>query len=393
MISLLDNDLYKLTMMQAVFHQFPNVLVKYEFKCRNKGIDFSNCLEKIRLNIDFVRQTTFNIDEVLYLKSLNLFQQDFLDYLLFNYKNNLNQVKTFIENDELKIEISGSWLNTILLEVPILSAINESYFEPNNNEETLNIGKKLLKEKIVLLKDYNIDLLYRNMEYLGTPKIIEFGTRRRFSFEWQKYVIEQLKNSVPNNLIGTSNLLFAKMFNLKPFGTFAHEWPMAHQALYRVEESQKYAIQNWANEYRGKLGIALSDTLGIKKFLQDFDLYFSKLYDGIRQDSGDPFTIYEKMVNHYNNFGIDPKTKTIVFSDGLTVAGAIELYKITDKMNVLFGIGTHLTNDLGLIPLQIVIKMIECNGQPIAKISEARGKTMCKNQTYLDYLKQVCNID
>ncbi len=384
-ISLLDNDLYKFTMMQAVFEKFPQTHVKYEFKCRNKGIDFSNCLEEIKLGIDLVRQTKFDADEIFYLKSLNLFKQDFLDYL-FNYKNNLNCVDVYIKDGELKIDISGSWLNTILLEVPVLSVVNEIYFEKKSRGIETKIwseGEEKLLNKIDNLLQYN------NKEL----KIAEFGTRRRYSFNWQENVINKLKNRVPENVIGTSNLYFARMFNLKPIGTFAHEWPMAHQALYRVEISQIMALQNWAEEYRGKLGIALSDTLGIKRFLKDFDLYFAKLYDGIRQDSGEPFEIYEKMVKHYESLNIDPKTKTIVFSDGLTVEKAIELHKITNRMNVLFGIGTSITNDLGLTPLQIVIKMVECNGQPVAKISDARGKTMCNDKVYLEYLIKTLGIE
>ena len=391
--SMLETDLYKLTMMQAVFHQFPSVSVKYEFKCRNKGLskpDFRPFMQYLESEIDFVRQLTFTSQELSYLKSLPFFKQDFIDYL-FGYRNNHNNVKVYLNGDgELNIDVTGTWLNTVLLEVPILAAVNEVYFTVGKNLEEINKlrneGANRLSNKISELKKYNI--------LGGRPlKIVEFGTRRRFSGEWQRQVVETLKNEVPQNLIGTSNVLLAKELGLKPVGTHAHEWFMAHQALFRIEDSQKAALQNWANEYRGQLAIALSDTLGINAFLKDFDLYFAKLYDGVRQDSGDPMEIYNKVINHYKNLGIDSKTKTIIFSDGLDISRAIEINRNTPEINSLFGIGTSLTNDMGPEPLQIVMKMVECEGRPVAKISEARGKTMCKNPVYLEYLKQVFGIE
>jgi nicotinate phosphoribosyltransferase len=223
-------------------------------------------------------------------------------------------------------------------------------------------------------------------------KIIEFGTRRRRSHEHQDTVIRLLLENVPNNIVGTSNIFFSKKHNIPCKGTHAHEWFMAHQALVRLQDFQKVALQRWQDEYPGSLGIALADTLGFDAFLKDFNLYFSKLYDGIRQDSGDPIDVYNRMVAHYEKLGIDPLTKTIIFSDGLTIDSAIELKKQTPKMKALFGIGTSLTNDFGDEALQIVMKITECNGSPVAKISEARGKTMCNDDVYLAYLKKVFNI-
>ncbi|NQV00446.1 MAG: nicotinate phosphoribosyltransferase, partial [Parcubacteria group bacterium] len=173
----------------------------------------------------------------------------------------------------------------------------------------------------------------------------------------------------------------------------AHEFLQAAQALVRVQDSQKFAFQQWAEEYRGKLGIALSDVVGMDAFLKDFDLYFCKLYDGARHDSGDPIVWCEKLIRHYENNGIDPKTKTAVFSDGLTFPKALALAKeFEGRIKTSFGIGTNLTNDMGITPLQIVIKMVECNGQPVAKISDSQGKEMCKDKAYLTHLKGVFNI-
>jgi nicotinate phosphoribosyltransferase len=220
-------------------------------------------------------------------------------------------------------------------------------------------------------------------------KIAEFGGRRRHSVEAQHGALEILKRICPENLVGTSNVMMAKEHEITPIGTMAHEWLQAHQALgYPVGDSQKMALENWAKEYRGDLGIALSDVIGLKYFLYDFDMYLAKLFDGTRQDSGDPFQYAEKMIKHYGSMKIDPRTKTIVFSDGLDFKKALELYKrFRDRIGVSFGIGTHITNDFDFKALQIVLKMTKCNGQPVAKLSDTPGKSMCNDEGYKDYVK------
>jgi nicotinate phosphoribosyltransferase len=176
-----------------------------------------------------------------------------------------------------------------------------------------------------------------------------------------------------------------------PLGTMAHEYLQACQALGpRLRDSQTFGFEMWAREYRGDLGIALSDVYGIDAFLRDFDLYFCKLFDGARHDSGDPFDWGERLLQHYEHNRVDPHTKTLIFSDSLNVPLAIRLYqRFKDRTRVAFGIGTNLTNDLGFMPLQIVIKMVRCNGQPVAKLSDAPHKTMCDDPAYLAYLRQV----
>ncbi|MCP4131361.1 MAG: nicotinate phosphoribosyltransferase, partial [bacterium] len=218
--------------------------------------------------------------------------------------------------------------------------------------------------------------------------------RRRRSGEWQQQVIGTLAAEVPGNLTGTSNVYFAKKYNLRPIGTMAHEFLQASQALgVRLVDSQKFAFENWVQEYRGDLGIALSDVVGMDAFLRDFDLYFCKLFDGARHDSGDPYEWCDKLLAHYKKMGIDPKTKTAVFSDGLNFELARDLAKkYNGQIRIAFGIGTNLTNDFGEKALQIVIKMTECNGQPVAKISDSPGKSMCKDESFIKYVKKVFNI-
>ena len=223
--------------------------------------------------------------------------------------------------------------------------------------------------------------------------ITDFGTRRRFYSMWQREVIEILMKECPDNFVGTSNVKFAREFGTTAIGTMAHEWLQGFQALAPLHTFQKSALDVWAREYRGDLGIALTDIIGIDSFLKDFDKYFCKLYDGVRHDSGDPFVWCEKVIEHYEKMGIDPKTKLAIFSDGLTLELARKLYdKFHDRINVSFGIGTHLTNNLGTESMNIVIKMTKCNGQPVAKLSDSPGKGMCENETYLAWLKEVFNI-
>lgn len=383
--SLLDTDLYKFTMGQVIFHRFSSAMAEYTFKCRTEGVDLTPYGEEIRQEIDDLCSLKIKEDEIDYLKNLNLFKDTYLEFL------NLLQLKSSDVHiditDGFNLKITGPWMTTIYFEVPVLAIINEVYFRNIGIEKDKlwKEGSKRLNEKIKLIQKI------KGFDF----KLIDFGTRRRFSKEWHEHLIRTLTESLPSNVfVGTSNVYFAKKFNLPPIGTMAHEFIQAAQALNtRLIDSQKYAFQIWADEYRGKLGIALSDTLGMDAFLKDFDLYFAKLYDGCRHDSGDPFKWCDKLLNHYEKLEIDPRTKTAVFSDGLDIPKAIDLAKTyNDKIKISFGIGTNLTNDLGPEPIQIVIKMTQCNGFPVAKISDSPGKQMCEDKQYLDYLKKIFDI-
>ena len=383
--SLLDTDLYKFTMGQVVLHQFPEAIVEYTFKCRTKGIDLVPYKKEIEQEINHLCTLRLKEDEIKFLKKLGYIKESFLEFLrLLQLKRSEVQIR--IKNG-FELTITGPWMTTIYFEVPILAIINETYFRNQGYDikKLWQEGEKRTKEKINLITKIT------NFEF----KLIEFGTRRRFSRAWQENLIKMLKKGLPtNNLTGTSNIYFAKKFKLKPIGTMAHEFLQAAQSLSsRLVDSQKFALQKWADEYRGQLGIALSDVVGMDAFFRDFDLYFSKLYDGCRHDSGDPYIWCDKLLDHYKKYRIDPLTKTAVFSDGLTVPKAIDIAKkYKNKINVAFGIGTNLTNDLGPKALQIVIKMTKCNGFPVAKISDSQGKQMCKDTEYLNYLKKVFKI-
>jgi nicotinate phosphoribosyltransferase len=200
---------------------------------------------------------------------------------------------------------------------------------------------------------------------------------------------------VPQHFAGTSNVWLAMRHGVTPLGTMAHEYMQACQALGpRLRDAQAFAFDKWAQEYRGDLGIAVSDTYGMDAFLRDFDMYFCKLFDGARHDSGDPFEWGEKLIAHYRGNRVDPRTKTLIFSDQLSFPLAIDIARrFHGRARTSFGIGTNLTNDLGFEPINIVIKMTECNGQPVAKVSDAPGKTISKDPGYLAYLRQVYGLE
>lgn len=385
--SLMDVDLYKATMMQCVYHQFPDTPVEFEFKCRTKGINLFPYEQEIRNQIDSLGNLKFTDNELRYIGGLRYIKKDFIDFLRI-LRIDPSCVKIYKDGDDFGINISGSWLYTMWFETMILAIISEVW-----NKEHYNIDKAALMglEKL----DRNLDLILNQTNLTDKPfRLIEFGTRRRFSKEYHKKVIEMLMNKTPQQLMGTSNIRFAMDFGLRPVGTHAHEFFEAMQGMNcKLIDSQKFALDAWVSEYRGDLGIALTDTIGIDAFLRDFDMYFAKLFDGCRQDSGCPYEFTQKMIAHYRSLGINPAEKAIVYSDSLDIPKAIDLWKTFEgTVKTSFGIGTKLTNDIpGVTPLNIVIKMTKCNGKPVAKVSVPE-KTMCKDTEYLAYIKKVFGV-
>lgn len=380
--SLLDTDLYKFTMQQVVLHHYPSARVAYKFKCRNEGVDLAQHKSAIEAEIDHLCTLSFSDSELGYLASLRYMKSSYVDFLR-GFKLNRDHVQVQARpTGEIDIHVAGPWFHTILFEVPILSIVNEIYYAPQSTPERLRKGRQRLDAKSAEL------LSYQSGPGCEGFKFSDFGTRRRFSRSWQREVVESLAAQHPDKFTGTSNVLLAKELGITPIGTMAHEYLQAFQALGpNLRSFQKAAFETWAQEYRGDLGIALSDIVGVDAFLKDFDLYFCKLFDGVRHDSGDPFAWGEKIIAHYESHRIDPKTKTMVFSDGLDIPLAIRLHRaFSGRGRPAFGIGTNLTNDLGLKALNIVMKMVSCNGQPVAKISDSPGKAMCDDGWYLQNL-------
>ncbi len=384
--SLLDTDLYKFTMMQVVLHHFPAAQVEYRYKCRTPNINLSIYLDEIRAEIHELCQLKFSEDELQYLRSLRFIKSDFVDFLgLFHLPEQCITVSEGELPGEIAISVKGPWLHTILFEIPVLAIVNEVYFRNECREPGWAEGRKRLQSKMQLVLDDPA---------LADFRVAEYGTRRRFSKLWHEEVLTTMKAQMGVHFAGTSNVELAMKHGVTPLGTMAHEYLQACQALGpRLRDSQVYALEVWAKEYRGDLGIALSDVYGMDAFLRDFDMYFCKLFDGARHDSGDPFVWGERMLAHFVANRTDPRPKTLVFSDALTIPRAIELAKhFAGQCKVSFGIGTNLTNDLGHEPLQIVMKMVRCNDQPVAKVSDAPEKTMCDDAAYLAYLRQVFQL-
>ncbi|UYZ82948.1 nicotinate phosphoribosyltransferase [Entomomonas sp. E2T0] len=385
--SLLDTDFYKLSMMQAILHNYPNAEVEWEFRCRDKE-DLTPYIPEIKENIERLADLQLTQDEQNYLSHISFLAPDFIRFLrLFRF--NPRYVTVSGEGGQLSITLKGPWLHIVLFEIPLLAIISEVRNKRRYPQVELKTATDRLYQKLENLTRMATD------DELKDFKLADYGTRRRFSFNTQQAVVGILKTDFPGHFVGTSNVHLAQEFNIKPMGTMAHEWIMAHQQLgFRLIDSQSAALDCWVREYRGLLGIALTDCITMDAFLTDFDLFFAKLFDGLRHDSGDPIVWAEKAIVHYKKLGIDPRTKTLVFSDGLDLPKALSIYRqLRDRINVSFGIGTNLTCDIPTVsPTNMVIKMVSCNGQPVAKISDSPGKTQCRDESFVNYLKHVFKV-
>ncbi len=392
--SLLDTDFNKLTMAQAVLHTYPAVTVKYKFACKNKKIPF---LDEIKSEIDHLCSLRFTEDEITYLSSIPFLKKDFLEYLRL-FQHNRRYLNAYLDKEGgVQIDIEGPWISTILYETPILAIVSEIYSKNECNcdsgnhdpEKAMKAGEEILSDKI----NYLTELMKTGQ--IPRFKFADIGTKYRYSLAWHTKIIETLKAKFrPHIFVGTSNIALAKQFKVKPIGTMTHEWLQGHQQLgTRISDSQKAAFESWAQEYRGELGIALTDVVGFQAFLKDFDLYFAKLFDGCQHDSGDSVSWCVKLIEHYDKLGIDPLSKTAVFTDGIDFEKAVELHQtFRELINVAFGLKTYLTNDMGIEPPDIVIEMVECNGQPVAKICDTENRSLCKDSEFINYLKKVYQI-
>lgn len=385
--SLLDTDLYKFTMWQTMLHRHPQTQAEYRFVCRNQSAyPLTELLDEVNAELDALCALSFTEDELRYLGGLRYIKSDFVDFLrIFRFQRGF--IQAFAEGDQLRIVAKGPQVHVMAFEIFVLYIVNELYFRRlGGADAVLAEARQRLQAKIALVR--------REAADLGGAEpfvLTDFGLRRRYSGAWQEEVVRTLAEALPEHFRGTSNVYLAKKLGLVPIGTMAHEYLQAYQAFgFRLRDFQKAALEGWVQEYRGDLGIALTDVVGMGAFLRDFDLYFAKLFDGLRHDSGDPVAWGEKAIAHYRSLRIDPNTKRLVFSDGLDIPRALALYRhFKGRIQTSYGIGTDLTNDTPYKALNIVMKLISCNGQPVAKLSDAPGKTLCEDQTFLAYLRQV----
>lgn len=385
--SLLETDMYKFSMGQTIFHQFTSYKTTWTFKCRNKDVHFTDeMVEEIKEQVQAFCQLRFTEEELEYLDNITWIKGTYVDFLRLWQPRYEEFTITTDAPCGLAIDAAGTWLNTSMYEIPVLAIVNEVYFRMAYDYDVLlKQFKRRLDEKVRLLEEDT----YRLSDFS------EFGLRRRLSAEAQEMAVKaiaEVELPADSHFIGTSNVYLAKKFNLKPVGTMAHEWIMCtgqgnhkHNPAY----SNWYALDAWVKEYGILNGIALTDTITTDCFLRDFQLTYATLFSGVRHDSGDPYEWGDKMIAHYNSLGINPRTKTLLFSDSLDFERATALYDyFKDKAKVAFGIGTFISNDTDEEALNIVMKTTKCNGMDVAKISDVAGKGMCKNPDYVDYLNR-----
>lgn len=386
--SLLENDLYKFTMWQSLLHSNPGAQAEYRFVCRNTpAFPLAELKAEVDDELDRLCTLYFTQDELDYLSSLRFIKSDFVDFLtLFRFQRRFIEVRAV--GQTLEVIASGPLVHVMSFEIFVLYIVNELYFRRLSRQGVVDVARERLQAKIGELKTALAGIPDAN----DSPFVLfDFGLRRRYSATWHDEVVERLASELPTHFRGTSNVYLAKRLGLTPSGTMAHEYLQAYQAFgFRLRDFQKAALEGWVQEYRGDLGVALTDIVGMDAFLRDFDLYFAKLFDGLRHDSGDPFVWGEKAIAHYHALRIDPASKRLVFSDSLNIPRALELYRhFKGRIQTGFGIGTDLSNDTPHEALNIVMKITACNGQPVAKISDEPGKTLCDDQTFLAYLRQV----
>ena len=381
--SLLDTDLYKFNMNQVMFHKHTDLIGEYDFKCRNEDVKFTKeMLDEINEQIDYLCTLKFTKVELDYLRSIRFIKDDYVEFLRLWHPLR-DYVKTSLSEDgELFINVNGPLFSAMQFEIYLLEIVNEVYFRfTYDYEELLKSAEERLNQKIEDFKNgkYNF-------------KFAEFGCRRRLSRKWQDTVVKRFNDT--GYCVGTSNVYLAMKHNIKPIGTYAHEFVQMYQGISKIPlaYTNYYAMKDWFNEYNGDNGTALTDTLTTDLFLLDFDYLQASTYSGLRHDSGDPFIWGDKILAHYKKLGIDPKNKTLLFSDSLDFDKAEQIYQyFKGKCKVTFGIGTYCSNDTFATPLNIVIKLQYVNGKPVAKLSDVEGKTMCKDEVYLSHLKESVN--
>ena len=378
--SLLDTDLYKFNMDQVIFHKHTDLSGQYYFKCRNKDVTFTpEMAREIGEQVDHLCSLRFTGEELDYLRSIRFLKDDYVEFLRL-YRPIRDYVKLSLSpSGELSIVVDGPLFSAMQFEIYLLEIVNEVYFrETYDYEKLLASARERLDGKIRAMNDGTY-----------TFPFAEFGCRRRLSREWEDEAVRRFVTET-KNCVGTSNVYLAKKYNVTPIGTYAHEFVQMYQGIDSIPLAftNHHALRDWYEEYKGDNGTALTDTVTTDLFLLDFDRSMVNNYTGVRHDSGDPYAWGEKIIAHYRKYGVDPKTKLLLFSDSLDFDRAQKLYDhFKDKTKVSFGIGTFVSNDTCAEALNIVIKLQYVNGRPVAKLSDAPGKAMCRDPEFLTYLK------
>ncbi len=381
-----DTDFYKFTMAQVYDQHLPSTIMEMKFHNRTPGVNLAKYVEPLKEKLKDLCECKISPKTISRFQSSTLFTPSYIDFLStlkLNY-DHISELKA--DGESISIRTKGSARYITWFETHVMSIIQELYFRDVYGDLDLNEGSNRLTEKIKKYKD-----LTNKYQF----KFSEFGTRRRALKIWQEQVLQRLIDMNVSQFAGTSNVHFATKFDIPMIGTFAHEYLMVGQGLKNVNiyNSQFHMLNLWQEVYGGALGIALSDVFGTKAFLNDFNYTLANQYTGVRHDSGDPFTWAESHIEHYKSFGIDPKKKVLLFSDGLNVNKVEKiLERFHGKINLSFGIGTDFTNDLGVPALQLVMKAVKVNNLPVAKISDSPGKGMCEDPYHEEHIRKVFKI-
>lgn len=380
--SLLDIDFYKFTMGQLIFLRHPAVPVKFAFKNRTKSVKIAEGVDmhELREHLDYARTLRFRNSELHYLRGTNEYQERMF------YEDYLESLRTLVlpeylleddGNGGFRLEFEGKWSEVTYWETIALSIVNQLYFS--------SLLKKMSRfERDMVFANGRLRLAEKIRKLREHPEIsfTDFGTRRRFSRQWQQYVVQTMAEELPKQFRGTSNTMMAMLFNLLPMGTCAHEMDQGYSGIYHnsddeIRSSHQRLLDDWWKQYGWGLSIALTDTFGTDFFFRDFTLEQARNWKGLRQDSGDPFKFGEKAIRFYESHGVDPKSKLLIFSDGLDVDTIIRIHdSFRNRINVTFGWGTDLTNDLGFKPLSLVIKVVEANSHGAVKLSDNLAKAI-----------------
>ncbi|MDM1549902.1 nicotinate phosphoribosyltransferase [Empedobacter falsenii] len=366
--SIIDNDFYKFTMQFGVTKLYPDVMARYKFINRGEHQFPEGFADQLQKEINAMASLALTKDEKnFFTTNCPYLSPAYLDFLQ-GYRYDPNEVKITQNGPDVEVHVEGYWYRTILWEVPILCLISEIFYKLTN-------AQRISNEEITKRTSDKVDLYNR----LGVT-VAEFGTRRRHSYEVHDVVMKELTNHKGKSFVGTSNVHFAHKYGVKPIGTHAHEWFMFHGARYGFKIANSISLDRWVKVYYGDLGIALTDTYTSDVFFGQFDKKLSKLFDGVRHDSGDPIEFGEKTIAHYEKMGINPLFKTIIFSDGLNSEKVEMITKaFKGRIGLSFGIGTNLTNDTDLKPMNIVMKLTEISSIDIkwtgvVKLSDEKNK-------------------
>jgi len=366
LLSILDNDFYKFTMQYAVVKLFPKAEARYKFINRGQHKFPEGFGDRASIN-EMAKLKLSRAEKEFFASTCPYIDPTYFDFLQ-GYRYDPDEITIVQEGENLEVYIQGYWYRTILWEVPIMSLICELYYQETGqirqtDEEVLELAK-------IKIEKY---------DKLGIT-IADFGTRRRHSYEVQDLVVGNLKKYGKGTFIGTSNVHLAMKHQTKPIGTHAHEWFMFHAAKFGFKMANLLGLEHWSDVYRGDLGIALADTYTTDIFFDQFDKKLTKLFDGVRHDSGDPIEFADKTIAHYQKHGINPLSKTIIFSDGLDYEKVEHIATYcAGKIGTSFGVGTNFTNDVGLKTMNIVIKMTDTQPEdgkwtPVIKLSDEPNK-------------------